>query len=184
MIAMVLGVCATALPSAAGAHDIPNDVRVLAFFKPAGNTLQLLVRVPLAAMVEVDFPKRGPGYLDIARADAALGTAAKLWIADNVEVYEGEARLAYPRIEAVRASLPSDRSFESFASALAQVRAPRLDAGTDLYWNQGLLDVLLEYPIRSDRAEFSIRPEFARLGLQTVTALQFLPPGGASRAFE
>jgi hypothetical protein len=184
MIAIALAVFGSALPYGAGAHDVPNDVRIQAFFKPAGKTLQLLVRVPLAAMQEVDFPKRGPGYLDIARADAALETSAKLWLADNTEVYEGESRLAYPRVAAVRVSLPSDRSFASFEAALANVRGPRLDGGIDLYWNQGLLDVLLEYPIQSDRAEFSLRPKLSRLGLQVVVALQFLPPDSASRAFE
>ena len=72
MIAMALVAIGTALPFAASAHDVPNDVRIQSYFKPAGKTLQLLVRVPLAAMQEVDFPKRGPGYLDIPRADAAL----------------------------------------------------------------------------------------------------------------
>ena len=184
MIAMALVAIGTALPFVASAHDVPNDVRIQSYFKPAGKTLQLLVRVPLAAMQEVDFPKRGPGYLDIPRADAALEIAAKLWLADNPEVYEGESRLPYPRIAAVRVSLPSDPSFASFDTALANVRAPRLDGGLDLYWNQGLLDVLLEYPIQSDRAAFSIRPKLARLGLQVVTTLQFLPAEGASRAFE
>ena len=174
--------CALAVDCAA--HDVPNDVRIQAFFKPAGNTLQILVRVPLAAMQEVDFPRRGPGYLDIARADPALENSAKLWIADNTEVYEGEARLPYPRVAAVRVSLPSDRSFAAYESALALFKAPRLAEGIDLYWNQGLLDVLLEYPILSDRAAFSIRPKLARLGLQVVTTLQFLPPDSASRAFE
>ena len=50
--------------------------------------------------------------------------------------------------------------------------------------NQGLLDVLFEYPIRSDSSEFSIHPRLERLGLRTVTALRFLPPGGATRAYE
>jgi hypothetical protein len=184
MIAALCAAFALVLATGAAAHDLPNDVRIQAFFKPAGKTLHLLVRVPLAAMQEVDFPRRGPGYLDIDRADAALETAAKLWIADNAEVYEGETRLPYPRIAAARVSLPSDRSFASFESAVAHVRSPRLAGGIDLYWNQGLLDVLLEYPIQSDRAEFSIRPKLARLGLQVVTALQFLPPDSASRAFE
>lgn len=184
MIAMALVAIGTALAFAAYAHDVPNDVRIQSYLKPAGGTLQLLVRVPLAAMQEVDFPKRGPGYLDITRADSALETSARLWLADNTEVFEGEARLPYPRIAAVRVSLPSDRSFTSFESAMANVRAPRLDGGIDLYWNQGLLDVLLEYPIQSDRSAFSIRPKLARLGLQVVTTLQFLPAEGASRAFE
>ena len=44
------------------AHEIPNDVRLQAFIKPAGRQLQLLLRVPLAAMQEVDFPRRGSGW--------------------------------------------------------------------------------------------------------------------------
>jgi len=44
--------------------------------------------------------------------------------------------------------------------------------------------VLYEYPIVSDRSEFSIHPGFERLGLKVTTVLRFLPPGGAIRAFE
>jgi HupE / UreJ protein len=166
------------------AHDIPNDVKVQAFLKPAGTQLQLLVRVPLAAMNEVDFPKRGPGYLDLAHADAALRNAATLWVADNVEIYEGDIRLAYPRIADIRVSLPSDRSFGSFESALAHVTGPRLPDDMDLYWNQQLLDVLFVYPIASERSAFSIHPRLARLGLRVLTTLQFLPPTGDARALE
>jgi hypothetical protein len=61
---------------------------------------------------------------------------------------------------------------------------PRLANNVDLFWNQGLLDARFEYPIQSDHADFSIRPRLARLGLQVVVALRFLPPGGAARAFE
>jgi len=114
------------------AHDVPNDVRIQAFFKPSGKTLQLLVRVPLAAMQEVDFPRRGPGYLDIARADEALITSAKLWIADSIEIYEGDKRLPYPRIVAARVSLPSDRSFAGYETALAHFGDPRLADSLDL----------------------------------------------------
>jgi len=44
--------------------------------------------------------------------------------------------------------------------------------------------VLFEYPIGSDRSEFSIRPGLARLGLRVITTLRFLPPGGIVRAYE
>jgi hypothetical protein len=172
------------LPLGAAAHDIPNDVRVQAFVKPAGQRLQLLVRVPLAAMNEVDFPRRGPGYLDLARIDPALRHAASLWIADNIELYEGDVRLDAPRIVDVRVSLPSDKSFASYDEALAHVMGPRLPETIELYWNQQLLDALFEYTIASDRSTFSIEPRLARLGLRVVTALQFLPATGASRAFE
>jgi len=172
------------LSCAASAHDIPNDIRVQAFVKPEGQRLLLLVRVPLAAMNEVDFPRRGPGYLDLARADAALRHAATLWIADNVDIYEGEARLPYPRIAELRVSLPSDRSFGAWADALAHVTGPPLPENLELYWNQQLLDMLLEYPIGSDRSSFAIDPRFARLGLRVLTTIRFLPPDGAERAFE
>src|SRR5215467_11249664 len=173
-----------ALPLGAAAHDVPNDVLVQAFVKPDGRRLQLLMRVPLLAMREVDIPRRGIGILDLARADAALSNAARLWIGDNVELYEDDARLDYPRVVEVRASLPSDKSFASYEAALVHVMGPRLANNTELYWNRGLLDVLLEYPIRSDSSEFSIHPRLERLGLRTVIVLRFLPPSGAVRAFE
>jgi hypothetical protein len=172
------------LPLGAAAHDIPNDVRVQAFVKPVGQRLQLLVRVPLVAMNEVDFPRRGPGYLDLAHIDPALRHAALLWIADNIELYEGGAGLDAPRIVDVRVSLPSDKSFASYDEALTHVTGPRLPETMELYWNQQLLDALFEYTIASDRSTFSIEPRLARLGLRVVTALQFLPATGASRAFE
>ena len=70
-----------ALPWVAIAHDIPNDVTVQTFLRPAGDKLDLLVRVPLKSMRDTDFPKLGPGYLDIARADQYLQDAAIVWLA-------------------------------------------------------------------------------------------------------
>jgi hypothetical protein len=67
---------------------------------------------------------------------------------------------------------------------LAHVTGPKLAAATDVFWNQTMLDVLFEAPIRSDRSRFSVHPGFGRLGLRVVTVLRFLPPGGALRAFE
>jgi hypothetical protein len=172
------------LSLAARAHDIPNDVKVQAFVKPEGQRLHLLVRVPLAAMREADIPLRGPGYLDLPRAAPALRTAANLWLADNIDVYEGDTLLPRGKVIESRVSLASDRSFASYEQALANVRQAPLAGDTDLYWKQQHLDVLLEYPITSERSEFAFHPRLARLGLQVVTVLRFLPPGGAERAFE
>jgi len=157
---------------------------VQAFVKPDGQKLQLLVRVPLTAMREVDIPKRGPGYLDLARADAALRTAATLWIADNIDLYEAGKQLAYPVVVDARVSLPSHKSFASFDEARAHLAGPRLPEKMELFWNQGMLDVLFDYPIQSANAAFSIHPRLERLGLRVTVALRFLPPGGAERAFE
>ena len=170
--------------SGVSAHDIPNDVTVQVFVKPDGARLRLLVRAPLRACRDVDFPKRGPGYLDLARADASLRDAATQWISDAIQLYEGDRALPKPRIVETRVSLESDKSFASYEEALARVTGARLPDDTELYWNQGLLDALFEYPIHSDAADFSIHAGLAQLGLRVVTVVRFLPPGGVVRAFE
>jgi len=173
-----------ALSYAVAAHDIPNDVTVQMFVKPEGERLRLLVRAPLRACRDVEFPKRGPGYLDLARAGDSLRDAATLWLSDAIQIYEGDRRLPNPSVVETRVSLESDRSFTSYEDALAHVKGAKIPVETDLYWNQALLDVLFEYPIHSDAADYSIQPGFARLGLRVVTVTRFLPPGGAVRAFE
>ncbi len=173
-----------ALPHYAAAHDIPNDVTVQMFLRPSGNKLDLLVRVPVKSMRDIDFPKVGPGYLDLSRADEFLRDAATVWLVHPIEIYEGEARLPEPSLMAVRASLESDRSLASYQKLLDHITGPRLPEGTQVAWDQVMLDAWLEYPIRSDRSDFSIRPNVDRLGVRVVTGLRFFPPDGAIRAFE
>jgi hypothetical protein len=172
------------LAALACAHDIPNDVTVQAFVRPAGQRLQLLVRVPMSAMRDVVFPTTGPGYLDLDRTSALLPDAATLWISDAVDLYENDRLLEKPHVMATRVSLPSDRSFTAFETALAHVTGAPLPADTTVYWNQTMLDVLFEYPIQSDRSRFSINPAFGRLGVHVVTVLRFLAPSTPVRAFE
>ena len=176
---MVLASCAL-LP----AHNIPNDVTVQAFFRPEGSHLRILVRVPLQAMRDVEFPQRGPGYLDFEQIDAILPDAVNLWIAGAIEIYEDNARLPKATVVESRVSLLSDPSFATYDAALAHIRGPNLTNATSVVWDQVFLDTLLEYPIQSDRARFSIHSELARLGVRTVTVLRFVPPGGVIRAFE
>jgi hypothetical protein len=174
-----------ALPYGAAAHDIPNDVTVQAFLKPAGEQLHLLVRVPLKAMRDNDFPARGSGYMDLTRVDPLLPDAATQWISDGIELYEGDTKLAKPRVVATRVSLESDKSFASYQEALAHVTGAKLPNDTDVFWNQVMLDVLFEYQIHSDASRFAINPGgFGRLGLRVITVLRFLPPSGVVRAFE
>ncbi len=176
MLAAVLG---------AAAHEIPNDVKLNVFLKPDGNRLILLIRAPLAAMNEAELPLRGPGYLAVSRADEALRGAAKLYLTDNIAIYENNSALPAPRVVQARVSLPSDKSFASYEEAIAHFEGgPHLTDDMDLYWNQLLLDVQLEYPIKSDRSEFAIELRVDRLGRKVTTALRFMPPGGATRAFE
>jgi hypothetical protein len=172
------------LPLAAWGHDIPSDVTVHTFIKPEGQRLKLLVRLPLGAMRDVYFSTRPPGYLNLARIDRALRDAVTVWVLNELEVFENNNRLQDPRILNALVSLPSDVSFTSYQQALTHVTGPPLPLDTELYWNQALLDVLVEYPIQSDQSRFSIHPGFAPLGLRVVTVIQFLPPGGAVRALE
>ena len=178
VLAAVVGL----LPMVARAHEVPNDVVVQLLARPAGDRLQLLVRAPLEAMQDIDFPTFGAGYLDVSRAEPQLHHAAQVWLRDAIEVYEGERRLPLS-IVAVRASIPSDKSFATFDGALGHVRGAPLAEGTQLVWQQALLDVLLEAPIESAAARFSIRPRLERLGQREVTALKFIDGAGAEHAF-
>jgi hypothetical protein len=186
--AIIVSAAVTALAVPASArpvdHEIPNDVTVLAFIRPEGGRLRLLVRVPLEAMRDVEFPLRGPGYLVLDGIEPLLRDAARLWLADFIELREGGTRLIGGRIVAARVSLPSDRSFTDWDRAFDHVGGPPLPAATDLIGQQALLDVLLEYPIVADSSEFSVHVALAHLGLRTTTVLHFLPPGGADRVFE
>jgi HupE / UreJ protein len=179
-----LVVTALLAPSLLNAHDIPNDVTVQAFLKPTGDRLHLLVRVPLKAMRDVDFPARGKeGFLDIDRTGPLLPDAATLWISDFIDLYENNTILPKPRVAKVLLSLPSDRSFTSYEGAMAHLSGPELDS--NVFWDQVMLDVLFEYPIHSDQSRFSIAPGgLNRLGLNVVTVVSYVLPNGTIRAFE
>ena len=166
------------------AHEVPADVLVRVLVKPEGNRLRVLVRVPTASMLDIVFPQRGPGYLNISEADPALRQAAQVWVASELDVYENDVRLEGRQLVAVMASLPSDRSFASYDEALAHVLGPRLPDSTEIVWQQTMLDMLFEYPIQSDRSQFSIDPTLARLGFRTQTVLRFVLPDGTERAFD
>lgn len=166
------------------AHDIPADITIHSFLKPQGQNLRFLVRVPLKAMRDIEFPKRGPGYLDLDRVDEYLRDGAEQWISNFTEIEETDKSLPKPKVIDARVSLESDKSFASYDEAVAHVTGPRLPSTLDLYWDQAMLDVLFEYPIQSDQSDFSIHPAFERLGLRVVTVLRFMPPTGVVRAFE
>ncbi len=165
-------------------HDIPNDVAVQAFVKPAGGRIYLLVRVPLHSMRDFVFPQRGPGYLDVARAAPLLEDAALQWIAGAVDLYENDLPINGLRAVKTRVALESDRSFGSYDKALENLNSPPLDEQVNVVINQALLDVLFEAPIQSDHARFSVHSKLSHLGQRVVTVLRFMPPEGGVRPFE
>ena len=124
-ISCAFAVVMAGLAFRATAHDIPADARISAFVRPEGKTLELLLRAPLAAMQDIDVPRRGPGYLDLSRAEPALRHAAQIWLADNIEVFENDGRLAAPRLTHVRVSLASDSSFYAIHRPALILTSPR-----------------------------------------------------------
>jgi len=173
-----------ALPRAEYAHDIPASVTILEYLKPQGHALRVVLRVPLAAMRDVNFPMHGPGYLDIPQTTPLLADAAQVWLVHDLHIYEENAPLGAPHIVATHVSLPSDHAFEHYETAVAAAAAPELPANTELVWNQAMFDVVLDFPIASEHSHFSIRPALARLGLHTNTVLHLLLPNGAERDFD
>ena len=131
-----------AIPAGVAAQIIVRDVTVQMLVRPKGQQLQMLVRVPLAALRDLTLPTYDIGYLNFEEANPPLREAARLRIASDLTIYEDGAPLGSPRIAALRVSLPSNRSFRTFDGALAHIRSPRLPNDMELYWEQGMLDVL------------------------------------------
>ena len=184
VVLMLLVLACVCLPHRSVAHEIPTDVVVQTILKPEPQHLDFLVRVPLEAMRDVNFPQSGPGYLVISQADQSIRDAAVIWIGREVRLFENGERLDDWEIVAARLSVPSDRSFDSYELALASFDRPPLPDETELYRGQALLDVLIRYAIAEQDSDFSIDPAFTRLGLRTTTVVHFLPGDGVERVFE
>ena len=170
-------------PPSARAHDLPDAIRIQAFVRPQGERLDVLVRLPLVLLQNMDLPKRGPGHLDLAHIDAALQTAAEV-TATEIILYEGPTALE-PDRATTRISLPSNQAFASYTAALSHIHGPPLPVDTEVFWNQGFFDVHLAYPIRSDRARLAIDVRVAPgLGRNLETIVAFMPPGKPMRTYE
>lgn len=173
------------VPSAAAAHEIPATVTVHVLVRTDGDRLRVLVRVPVAALRDLDLPVRGAGgYLALPDALPRLGDGARIWLVDYLEVREDGDVVGPPELAALRVSLPTDRSFGDWDAALAHVRGPGLPEGTELVPEQALLDVLLDYPIASARSEFVLVPALAHLGIETTTVLRYRLPDTPERVLQ
>ena len=165
------------------AHDIPDEIAVQSYVRPQQNQLQVLLRIPLLAVADANLPKDGTGYLAMPYIDGALREAANQ-ISNGIVFLEGDERLTRYEMANARISLPSDRSFDSYDAALARVRGAKLPDTTQVYYNQGFLDLELHFPIRSDTSPFSMRVLFGRgLANRTATYINFIRPDGGVRAF-
>ena len=101
-LALLLAALVFFVAPVALAHFIPRDVTVLSFVKPEGQTLKMLIRVPVKGIEDVEVPRREQEYVDLTRIDQALRDTAQVFLIDNLKVYEGDTQLAPPRIVATR----------------------------------------------------------------------------------
>ena len=165
------------------AHDIPDEIAVQTYVRPQQHQLQVLLRVPLLAIADANLPKDGTGYLAMPYVDAALREAANQ-ISNGIVFLEGDERLTRYEMANARISLSSDRSFDAYDGAIARVRGAKLPDTTQVYYNQGFLDLELHYPIRNENSPFSMRVLFGRgLANRTATYINFIRPDGGVRAF-
>jgi len=183
MLAAALCLLAT-LGSPALADEIPARVAVQGFVKAEPDRLNLLMRIPMDSLGEAGLPLRGSvGYLIFSEAQDELEEVASDRILQSVQMFEDDRLLGNPRIDAVRVSLPSSRTFVDYQTALANVRGAPLADDVDLYYRQGFLDVLASYPIDSASARFSIDARLGGLGLETTTVLRYIVEDGSERTF-
>lgn len=179
VVAAVLLVPRSAL---ANGSDLPPEITLEGYIKPEDGHLRQLVRIPLVFLQPFNLPKRGPGYIDLAKVDQVLRVAAAA-AAEQIQLREDGALLV-PTVRETRISVLSDRSFQSYDAALAHLRGPKLPSDTNLFWNQGFFDAELEYPIRSADGRFSIRTDvMPGLGLRVKLQLEFLPGGKPPRRY-
>lgn len=182
-LAALLMLVAAGMPHAL-ADEIPTRVAVQGFVKAEPDRLNVLLRIPMDSLGEAGLPLRGSvGYLIFSEAQDALEDAASDRILRSIQMFEGDHLLQNPRIDALRVSLPSNRSFVDYESALQSVRSAPLADEVELYYRQGFMDVLVSYPIDSAESRFSIDARLGGLGLETTTVLRYILDDGSERTF-
>jgi hypothetical protein len=165
------------------AHEIPERAAISAFVRADSGRVLVLLRVPLESMRDVNFPLRGDGTLVLGGLAPLLDEAARTWLVPGLPLLANGRAVAPPEVRAARVSHPADRSFGSFADALAHVRGAPLDSALQLPWQQLHFDVLLEYPDVAADARLAFEPALAHLGVRTTLTVRATLADGAERAF-
>lgn len=184
-LALAASLCLAAAPSAASViHEVPANVTAQLWVAPSDGVLRVLVRVPLESIRDVEFPLTADGSLALEGIAPFLAEGARLWVLNELRFFEDGDELPAGRLERVRITLPSDRSFRSWHEALAHVRGTPLPTSTRLPVAQAVLDVELSVPITDAEARFSLEPGLDHLGVRTRSVIHFLRPDGSERSFQ
>ena len=118
-------------PPASEAHEIPKSVTDSGVREAGGRPAAPDRSRAARGDARRGVPAARSGLSATSRELAPLlPQATKVWIADDVHLYEEDTRLAGGQIVATRVSLPSDRSFETLRArrrALRRAAASRVD---------------------------------------------------------
>src|SRR5690242_7017381 len=123
-VAALLVLLAFSCVAFADGSDLPPEIVLTGYVKQDADRVHLVVRIPLVLLATFAFPKRGPGYLDLARIDDKLQEAS-VATARQIELAVDDTPLKWTVVKA-RISRLSDRSFASYPAAVAHVEGPPL----------------------------------------------------------
>lgn len=163
----------------ATAHDLPMNSIMNAFVKVEPKQVDLVVRVPLDLLRGVPFPVKD-GLYDVAASKPAA-ELAQLLLEDGLVLYEDGVRLTASSSSG-RLSPPTERSFETYETAVAVANRPP-DVATPIVYDKGSFDVHFTYPISSSSAVLKIQSQVAAdLGSGAILTVRYLPIDETSRA--
>jgi hypothetical protein len=160
------------------AHEFKLDMVINAFVTVEPGEAHLVVRTPLYLFKSAKFPIRN-AQIDIPRSDEAMRRAL-MGLKRDLVLFEDGRELSASSA-AGRLSLPSDRSFDTYDSALGHVNEP-LSSDTEIYVDQGYVDAHIIYPLQSSNGEISFRTTAApELGDALKVTIRYRPMQGAPR---
>ena len=171
----------------AATRPVPDAVNIKVFARLESGSLVLLVRVPLAAVKDVQFPTRGDaGYLDLEALASMLPGAAEHWIAAGFDVFDRGEPVSRPEVDQPRIATIADQSFDSYQSAIDHLGAPPVAATENLFLDQVWFDMRLRYRLASGQPVIALEPNVAGWGVRVSTDLKIVDAGGRVRslAFE
>jgi hypothetical protein len=100
------------------AHEAPVMANVQVHLAAEGRQMRAVVRLPLEAVRDVDFPRTAEGFLDAAALAPRLDGLAKLWAADPLRLAAGGQPLGPPHLAGARLALPSDPALAAAGRAV------------------------------------------------------------------
>lgn len=168
-------------PRALDSHEIPERVALRAWAIPRGDSLVLLLRVPLEAMRDLDFPERPDGALALGRVRPLLDDAARTWLAPFAVLRADGEALPTPAVTGARIALPDDRAFDDAATAAASFAQPPLGDSVAIPWRQASFDVALTFAIPEADARLALDLRLARLGVRTLSVVHLVQADGGVR---